>query len=104
MSKNIRFQDPYSFITRMIERLDGGTSKPLDAALDLLKRGKPDEATAILITFPLQDLTLGCVIPNPNVEARDTVPTIPDVAWLPEFIKAALAKPKKPSTVEEKKK
>lgn len=96
---NTQYQDPFSFITKMQERLDGGVSVTLDKALDAIKRGKPEEATALLITLPKLDLALGCV-----VEGKDRGELVPDERWIPEFIKAALAKAKKPVAVEEKKK
>lgn len=99
---NVNFQDPFSFITKLIDRLDGGKDQRLENALDLLKKGKPADATAILITLPKIDLALGCVVPDEDGNL------VADERWIPEFVKAALAKaktaPAKKPVEEEKKK
>ena len=94
MKKNIQFQDIFSFITKLIDRLDGGKSDSLEKALDLVKKGKADQATEILVTqVPEIELCLGCTIPvekkNPETDKLELV-HVPDRDYMPDFIIEAI--------------
>lgn len=97
MKKNINFQDPFSFITKLIQRLDGAKSETLEKALDAVKRGKPDEATALLLTLPDIELALGCVVSDANGKL------VADQGWIPDFILEAKKKGVKPAEKEKSK-
>ena len=103
MSKNTEWQDPYSYVTKLQTRLDGGANTTLDKALDLIKRGKHKEAADLLVSFPAAELALGCHVDGVIGTTKDGVETfgpVPDLEMIPTFMQAALARAKAPKPVE----
>lgn len=85
MSKNTEYQDPFTYITKLQARLDGGPSDLLDKALELVKRGKPAAAADLLVVLPESELALGCYTTDSETHAL-----VVDHEWIPTFVLAAL--------------